>query len=184
MMNRYTVGLALLIACGTADAMTGEMLVDAGELAHDASMMLQDAANALGDAAAALPSDAQAQAGVETLTGACDKAYTRTVMTGSSSNETTTYFAELPVGGTGTINGVDVVRCEREVFGTDPLLPACPSGWTCTGTSRPAVPDCEASTGVELEPQLLRINCGYRQLVGGAAATGYRFKSVRVTVRR
>jgi hypothetical protein len=172
--------------------MTGEMLVDAGELAEDASMLLQDAARALSDAsgalndaAASLPPDAQAQTGPQMLTAACDKVYTytQTQPGGGSSIERTDYFAEFPVTDASTITGLDVVRCQREVFGgMDPLSP-CPAGWTCTGTPRPPIPDCDVYTNAELEPRLLRVNCGYRY---GAApwGTGWRFNQVRVTVRR
>jgi hypothetical protein len=179
--------LALLIACGT-DAMTSHVLMDAGELARDAAQLLDAAADAMGDAGRQL-GDAAAQAGAETYDVACTTEYHYTQTTGSSVVDSWQYFAELDLD-TGTITGVDVRSCGREVLGnTDSALSPCGAGSTCTGQQQPAPTPCiTGASAVQLEPRKARVACGQRQRYtqGGVVTsdTGQRYATVKLTVRR
>ncbi len=179
-MNRAWVGMGVGAACmvGIACGADGEL---AKEMLEDAGRMLVDAGRAIGDAGRAVDGGASAQAGGETHEVQCTDALVRTVVQGGVTTRNITRIAELAIGTAG-VTGVDVVICGKE--GSGPVETYCPTGATCSGTSNMLNGDCITTTA-SIDSNRIRAWCGRYDTVNGAAqATGERWKTARITIRK
>jgi len=160
-----------------AGSMAGDAMVDAGGMLADAGEAVRDAMGA--DAAA---QDLEQE-------GTCDVAFTRTTDDGTTMVETTFWYAELrdPSISPDDVQAVRATVCDFEYWGPRPGdVPTCPDGSTCSGAYQAPPLRCRTFSGAEIEEGVVRVFCGNRQRIVGAASSesGSRPGSVRITVVR
>jgi hypothetical protein len=160
------------IACGEAPNMVGDAMVDAGEALIDAGRDLVDAGEA----------DAQVL-GPMSFTATCEPFVIERITdnaTGTVIDQTEHFYAEASVPGLAPEEVVTAtaVMCDREVFGTNPVL--CAGGNTCDRTPVEAFPCVTANA--EIDAGRVRVRCGNR-FTNTTRVVGDRWTRVRFIVQ-
>jgi len=161
----------VFLACGTPVAPRS----DAGRDSSVAEMM--------GDVVDRETSTADAQGMPTPMEAQCSQAGTRTIVSGTTTIATTTFFAEVPSPRASLSQPprVQAWACDYETLGVEA---GCVAPQVCTDSGfRVPTPNC-TETGVTIAEGRVIISCGYRQVVTptGSPSSDYGQRARRVFV--
>jgi hypothetical protein len=122
----------------------------------------------------------------------CDKVYTRTLTSSTTTTTSTAWYSDLSVSGVDPTAAphITVVACDYQCFGSTcpAATPPCPAGFTCTdsGTPPPRLRCTSAVVAPNFDAGRLVVACGAQtqSTTGGQPSqqSGYRYMNVYVRI--